>query len=121
MEGHLPTCKVHVSKSARREIKKLTRQAQIQVVEALDKLAAMPLPPGVEKLQSNPGFFRVRSGDFRIIYALLSTPSHLVVVLVVRDRKDAFKGLEKLDQKLASALVEVAGTLLEQTATQGTA
>lgn len=117
----MPTCTVHVSKSARREIKKLTKQAQVQVVGALDKLAVKPLPPGVEKLKSNPGFFRIRSGDFRIIYALLPSPSQVIVVLVVRDRKDAFKGLEELDQKLAFALVEVAGTLLERTAVQGLA
>ena len=55
-----------------------------------------------------------------MIYAVRSE-SNSVIVLVVRDRKDAFRGLHKLDAKLANALIFVADNLLERAATAGTA
>ena len=111
---------MHVANPAAREIKKLTKTAQAQVITAINGLAHNPTPNGIEKLQARPGFFRLRSGDFRIIYHV-KRDSKLVVILVVRDRKDAIKGLEDLDGKLAIALTHAAGTILHRSAVQGTA
>lgn len=111
---------VHIASPAAREIKKLIRQAQVQVTRTLEKLADNPRPHGAEKLRSRPSYYRIRSGDFRLIYAVRDDVA-AVIVLVVRDRKDAFKGLEELDAKLADALVKVADSILEQAAIHGSA
>lgn len=111
---------VWIAKPACREIKKLIKSAQVQVAATISKLSDNPLLPGTEKLQGRPSFFRIRSGDFRIIYSVRSEP-RIVIILVVRDRKDAFKGLEELDAKLATALTEVAESILENATVGGSA
>lgn len=103
---------VVVGKAAEREIRKLPKAAQRVVVKALEKLAGTPRPPGAEKLSGRPAFYRLRAGDYRIIYAIRA--ERLVIVLVVRDRKEAYRGLEDLDGKLAQAMVDKVAALLRQ-------
>jgi mRNA interferase RelE/StbE len=91
------------SPAARREIKKLTREIQRLVFDTLESLQKTPRPRGVEKIQGHPDFFRVKAGrEHRIIYHIFR--ERLLVVLVIRDRKDAYKGLDDLDGKLGAAL-----------------
>lgn len=114
------TYTVVVADPAKREIKKLTHPARLQIVKTLRKLEENPRPFGAEKLRSHPNFYRVRSGDYRIIYGIKSE-INAAIVLVVRDRKDAFKGLDQLDGKLADALTKVTDSLLERAAVGGSA
>ena len=104
---------VVIGNAAKREAKKLPRPIQFQVTRALEGLAENPRPRGAEKLQGRPAFFRLRCGEHRIIYSVRSD-LRAVVVVVIRDRKDAFRGLEELDSKLANALIQVADTILDR-------
>ena len=67
-----------------------------------ENLADDPRPKGVEKLQQNPRFWRVRTGDYRIVYNI-DDAKVVIFVVVVRHRKDAYRGLEDLDTKLVAA------------------
>lgn len=94
------------SPAAGREIKKLTRDIQRRVFETLDKLQKTPRPKGVEKIQGHPDFYRVKAGrEHRIIYHILL--ERLLVVLVIRDRKDAYRSLDDLDGKLGAAIQSI--------------
>ena len=112
-EGDLEALQIVVGNTAKRELKKLPKAAQAQITKALEKLSTNPRPRGAEKLQGHPAFFRIRCGEYRIIYAVRADIRHVVVV-VIRDRKDAFKGLEQLDSKLASALIMVVDRMLDK-------
>ena len=94
--------KVSVGSAAVREIKKLDRKAQLRIIECLENLADDPRPKGVEKLQQNPRFWRVRTGEYRIVYNI-DDASVIIYVVVVRHRKDAYRGLADLDSKLVAA------------------
>ena len=61
----------------------------------MEELEANPRPQGVEKLVANPLLWRVRVGDFRIIYTI-AADEELIVVLVVGDRKNAYRDIRKL-------------------------
>ncbi|RWN46111.1 MAG: type II toxin-antitoxin system RelE/ParE family toxin [Mesorhizobium sp.] len=94
------------SPAAGREIRKLTREIQRLVLDTLEKLQQVPRPRGVEKIQGHPDFFRVKAGhDHRIIYHVMR--ERLLVVLVIRDRKEAYRGLDDLDGKLGAALQSI--------------
>ena len=89
--------------AALRELKKLERRELETVIKTLECLSATPRPRGVEKIQGNPKFFRIKAGkSHRVIYHVLQ--ERIVVVLVIRDRKDAYRRLSDLDGKLATAL-----------------
>ncbi|MFZ1107187.1 MAG: type II toxin-antitoxin system RelE/ParE family toxin [Rhodomicrobium sp.] len=97
---------VKIARSAAKDLKSLEKKDRKKILKALDKLQVTPHPRGVEKLTDCPGFLRLRAGDFRIIYTIMFD-SLLVLVLVIRDRKDAYKGLDNLDHKLATAIREL--------------
>lgn len=112
--------RVVVANPAKRDIKKLPEGARALLIEALEGLVSTPRPSGAEKLKANPVFLRIRKGNYRVIYAVRDV-EQLVIVVVVRDRKDAFKGLDGLDGKLAEALLKVADHILERAVTPGSA
>ncbi len=89
---------------AAKEIERLNETVQRRVIRQLERLGGDPRPAGCEKLQQNPQFYRVRCGDYRIIY-LVDDERALVVVAHIRHRKDAYRGLKKLD---AGMLMEMA-------------
>jgi mRNA interferase RelE/StbE len=99
LEAH----QVVFSPAAKREIKKLDRSVQERVIRTLEQLSKEPRPRGLEKIQGHPDFYRIKAGaDHRIIYHIFQ--ERIIVVLVIRDRKDAYKHLDDLDGKLEAAL-----------------
>jgi mRNA interferase RelE/StbE len=67
-----------------------------KVVKALVALSGNPRPHGVEKLSRDPRLWRVRCGKYRIIY-WINDEAGIVVALIVRHRKDAYRDIDKLD------------------------
>jgi len=94
------------SPAARREIKKFDKKIQVKFIEAIETLTQHPRPRGAEKVKGHPCFFRIKAGaDHRVIYHVLN--ERIVVILVLRDRKEAYRGLDDLNDKLGAALVEM--------------
>lgn len=82
---------VSITKAAERELKKLTPDVQRRVAAAIKKLTADPRPSGVEKLtDQGEDFYRVRVGDFRIIYQV-HDKELVVLVVAVGDRKEIYR------------------------------
>jgi len=71
---------VRLKPSADRVLGKLSRELQGRILAKLDQLAEDPHPPGAEKLDGEPGY-RVRVGDYRVVYDILHEE---VTVLVIR-------------------------------------
>jgi len=72
---------VRLSTSAERELSRLERIDQRRIVNSLRRLEAEPhFGPGVRKLVGMEGY-RLRVGDFRILYEIREQE---VIVLVVR-------------------------------------
>ena len=84
--------RIEFSLKAEREFKKLPRPVQVRLKTHIDVLAEEPLPPGAEKLSGEYRLFRVRVGDYRIIYAI-EDEVLLVLVVKVGHRRDVYRGL----------------------------
>lgn len=103
---------VIVANAAKREIKKLDKNGQRQILRALSQLEENPRPHNSEKLSGKPQFRRIRVGNFRVIYTILDDEDK-VVVLVARNKKDAYKGLDALEDRLLSVVVDLAESALQ--------
>ena len=77
-------------RSAQRELEKLPRPTIKKVVVAVEKLAIEPRPRGVRKLVGSDFTYRLRVGDYRIVYEVLDKKL-IVEIIRVRHRKDAYK------------------------------
>jgi mRNA interferase RelE/StbE len=66
--------------SAERELRKLPREVVARMVGLAESLAKNPFPQGAVKLAGSEHTWRVRSGDYRLIYSV--TAAILVVEIV---------------------------------------
>lgn len=76
--------------STRKDIRSLPRQEVARIVAAVTQLANDPLPHGSQKLSGSARTYRIRVGDYRVVYEVFSD-SHIVEVQRVRHRKDVYR------------------------------
>lgn len=78
------------SPTAARQLRKLDTAARRRVQAAIELLADNPRPPGAKKLVGGDGEWRVRTGDYRIVYEIQDQVL-LVLVLAVGHRRDIYR------------------------------
>ncbi|HEY2328768.1 MAG TPA: type II toxin-antitoxin system RelE/ParE family toxin [Verrucomicrobiae bacterium] len=82
--------RIEWKKSTRKDLRKLPSSAADRIVAAVENLAENPFPYGVEKLSGSEHAYRIRLGDYRIVYEVV-TESKLVEIQRVRHRKDVYR------------------------------
>jgi mRNA interferase RelE/StbE len=80
---------VRLARSARKELESLPDAALARVARQLDTLAGNPRPRGTKKLRGATDIWRVRVGDYRIIFRI-DDKERIIEVRAIRDRKDAY-------------------------------
>ncbi len=83
--------RVKVDRVAAKAIHALGKQTQRRIFKALDDLRFDPYPPGTKSLKGHPGAFRVRVGEYRILYTV-EKDLLLVRVFKVGPRQDVYRG-----------------------------
>jgi mRNA interferase RelE/StbE len=73
--------------SAARQLRKLDPQARRRIQAAVELLSTDPRPPAATQLVGGGGEWRVRTGDYRIVYEI-DDGELLVLVLAVGHRRD---------------------------------
>ena len=76
--------------SAAKEFKKLPSLIKRRIQEAVNQLTENPRPSGVVKLKGDDRLFRIRLGEYRIVYEI-DDSAKLVRVTRVRHRKDVYR------------------------------
>lgn len=77
--------------SAAAALRKIPRLDRDRILRKIASLEVEPRPPGVEKLGgSEAGFYRVRVGDYRIVYDIQDKVL-LVLVVKVGNRKEVYR------------------------------
>jgi mRNA interferase RelE/StbE len=72
----------------------LTVKLRKQIINKVKALAAEPFPPGHKMIRGMDAkeerVYRIRSGDYRVLYVVRSNPSH-IAVLDIDHRKDIYR------------------------------
>ncbi len=82
--------RIETHRSAEREIRRIRPDRLPDIVAAVRKLATEPRPPGVTKLEGDTNAWRIRVGDYRVVYEIDDT-SRVVIVRHVRHRREAYR------------------------------
>jgi mRNA interferase RelE/StbE len=83
---------VEFLKAARASLADLPLQVRFQVSRKILFLEEDPLPASCKKLQGRTDLFRIRSGDYRVVYRI-DRAAHRVTIVRIRPRKDVYRGL----------------------------
>lgn len=72
--------KIELSATARRQLKRMDRKTARRIIAKIESLSTNPRPAGYIQIKSSDQRFRVRVGDYRIIYKIIDDA---LVILVV--------------------------------------
>jgi mRNA interferase RelE/StbE len=78
--------------AALRDLDRLPTPVRVRVLRRIETLADTPRPAGVVKLSGQGNLWRLRVGEYRVVYEI-EDRAHVVTVLVVAHRKDVYRGL----------------------------
>ena len=84
--------RIEWKKSTKKDLRRLPSVEVNRILAAVGALADEPFPSGVEKLAGAEHAYRIRIGDYRVIYEVV-TRLNLVEVQRVRHRKDVYRKL----------------------------
>jgi len=80
---------VEIKRSAEKEMDRLPNKIHRHISEKILALEANPRPPGTRKLQGGEGY-RLRIGDYRVLYTVDDQTRH-VFVYSVAHRREAYR------------------------------
>ena len=83
--------RIELKPSAAKSLARLPVDLQQRIVRALETLAGDPRPHGVVKMAGDDNLWRVRVGDFRIVYEIHDDVL-LVLVLRIGHRREVYRG-----------------------------
>jgi mRNA interferase RelE/StbE len=82
--------RITFARSARKELENLDPPVAERILAAIEKLAKSPRPPGCVKLAGSQNDWRIRIGDWRVIYSIIDK-SGVVDIAAIRHRSDAYR------------------------------
>ena len=81
---------IFIKPSAIKELKKLPEKNQSKVFQTIHQLELYPRPIGGKKLKGSEHRWRIRIGDYRILYEL-NTDTKTVEIFRILHRKDVYR------------------------------
>jgi mRNA interferase RelE/StbE len=88
----MPDYSITFARSARKDLEKLPSAVAQRIIERIEALTKAPRPSGVIKLQGNKDLWRLRAGDYRVIYSI-DDVTRMIDISAVRHRRDAYRHL----------------------------
>ncbi|MBU7027932.1 MAG: type II toxin-antitoxin system RelE/ParE family toxin [Theionarchaea archaeon] len=71
----------------------IEQQYILQIIKAIESLADNPFPSQCHKLRGTGNLYRIRIGDYRVIYQIESRKK-TVIIYYIRHRKKVYKKLK---------------------------
>jgi mRNA interferase RelE/StbE len=81
---------VALTSSAERELRRLSGQLIARIMPRLETLASNPRPSGCKKLRGGDDEWRIRVGDYRVVYTIDDTELR-VEVTRIRHRSEVYE------------------------------
>ncbi len=78
------------AKSARKELEKLTPVLAGRILTKIAALIRQPRPAGCQKLRGNNSLWRIRIGDYRVLYAI-DDAGRVIDISAIGDRQDVYR------------------------------
>jgi len=80
--------RVDFKNSAYHDLKKIDRPMQAKILGEIKGLSHNPFPFDVKKLKGTESIYRIRTGDYRVIYKI---EGNAIIIYYIRHRKDAYR------------------------------
>ena len=86
----MPIYRIELTPAALRQLEALPKKIQVRIAGRIDKLKSDPRPSGCVKLRDSDDIYRIRVGDYRILYKIRDN-ALLIIVVKVGKRGQIYK------------------------------
>jgi len=86
----MPEYTITFARSARRELERLDTRFVVRIFPAIESLAQEARPSGCRKLRGQENLWRIRIGDYRVVYKIDDGAS-VIDIVAVRHRREAYQ------------------------------
>lgn len=83
---------IYLTKAAAKDLAAVPKKILQHIDDTIQSLADNPRPQGSIKLQGEDDLYRIRKGNFRIIYKI-QDEALIVTVVRVGNRRDVYRGI----------------------------
>lgn len=80
------------ARSARKDLERLAPDIADRIVDKIAELATHPRPAAASKLKGNQGLWRLRVGDYRVVYSV-DDAQQALDVNHIRHRREVYRDL----------------------------
>jgi len=80
-----------INSAAEKQMRRLPAKIHARVLSALDGLKENPRPRGSKKLKGEDNLWRIRVGDYRVVYTI-EDDKLIILVVRVAHRRDVYQG-----------------------------
>lgn len=81
---------LRIPKSVLKQIERLPEKIKGRVIDKILSLAAFPRPGGFRKLSARENIYRVRIGDYRVVYEI-DDDKKVVIILKCLHRSEVYR------------------------------
>jgi mRNA interferase RelE/StbE len=81
---------VHIKRTAAKELADLDSVTGFRIAESIDRLASSPRPRGCRKLAHSLNSYRIRTGDYRVLYQV-DDRLKLVTIFAIGHRREVYR------------------------------
>jgi mRNA interferase RelE/StbE len=86
----VPEYRTTFARSARKELEALSPTLVIRIFSRIESLATQPRPAGCRKVRGPRPLWRIRVGEYRVVYTV-DDDARIVDIVAVRHRRDAYR------------------------------
>jgi len=80
-----------IKQSAAKELKGIADNTTLsRIIDKIQSLAEQPRPSGSERLTGRPNVYRIRQGDYRVIYSI-DDAANVVDVIKIGHRREVYR------------------------------
>jgi mRNA interferase RelE/StbE len=84
---------VTFARSARKELENLEHTIALRILKKIENLSMNPRPVGCIKLAGQNALWRIRIGEYRVIYSIDNT-YRIIDIIIIRHRSKVYKDLD---------------------------
>mgnify|MGYP000406148117 CR=1 FL=1 len=81
---------VEIARSASKDLRGIDRKWIPRIVEVIEALGLEPRPSGCKKLMGSDHTYRIRIGDYRVVYEI-HDDTLIILIVRVRHRRDVYR------------------------------
>jgi len=81
---------IEFSRAAEKQFADIPRVELKKLAKRIERLASDPFPPGHEKLKGQEDLYRVRQGDYRVLYSVFERKL-LILIVKIGHRREVYR------------------------------